>query len=684
MPSRAPAPQRTDRRPAARPGFRPDIQGLRALAVLAVVLYHAQLPGLEGGLLGVDVFFVISGFLIGGHLLASLRETGRIDLAAFYARRARRILPASAVVLLATAVASAFFVSPVRVGGVLGDAIASALSVPNIRFAVERTDYLSGTEPSPLQHFWSLGVEEQFYAVVPLLLLALWALGRRSMRMLLTTVALLAVASFALGLVLGPSDPWTFFSLGTRAWELAAGLLAAAAAPLAAALPARAAAALGVAGVAGILASFALLSGEGVPHPGLATLAPVLATSVVLWAGAHRAAARAPASVALGVPPLQVLGAISFSLYLVHWPMLVLAQEAVGLDEPLPLSVTLTIAAASFPLAWVLYRLVERPALTHGRIARWRPHRTIAVAGGLVVALVGSLAVAGPALAAIPLDAGRPVAQTALAPDPLGTPFVPSNLTPALRDATQDTGSLYKDGCQQTKSEPELVVCEYGDPSASTVVALFGDSHAGRWFPALQAATAGRDVRIVTLTKSGCRSLETADTWASALNRSCAEWRAAALAWLEATPPDLIVLANHVARTPERLPERVALQWHDAAVTTVARLPAGSRVAVLAPTPQFEVAAPECLSRELDDADACAEPRSEALNSPLAAGERAAAAEAGFDFVDLTDWFCGPAECPPIIGPTLVYTDSHHVSATFSARLGPALGEALGLDRLAR
>lgn len=671
-------------RSQTRPGFRPDIQGLRALAVIAVVLYHAHLPGLEGGLLGVDVFFVISGFLIGGHLLASLRETGRIELAAFYARRARRILPASAVVLAATAIASVFLVSPVRVGGVLADAIASALSVPNIRFAIERTDYLAGTTPSPFQHFWSLGVEEQFYAVVPLLLLVLWALGRRSMRMLLTTVALLAVASFAVGLVLGPSDPWTFFSLGTRAWELAAGLLVAAAAPLAARISGRAASAVGVAGGAGILASFALLGGEGAPHPGIATLAPVLATGAVLWAGAHPLATRAPASVALGVSPLQLLGAISFSLYLVHWPLLVLAQEAVGLDEPLPLPVTLAIAAASVPVAWLLYRLVERPALSHRRIARWRPRRTIAVAGGLVVALVGSLAVAGPALAAIPLDAGHPVAQVPLAPHPLGTSFVPSNLTPTLRDATGDTGTLYKDGCQQTKSQPELVVCEYGDPRASTVVALFGDSHAGRWFPALQAATAGRDVRVVTLTKSGCRSLETADTWASAINSSCVEWRAAALAWLEASPPDLIVLANHVARTPERLPERVALQWHDAALSTVARMPTASRVAVLAPTPQFDIAAPECLSRHLDDADACAEPRADALNAPLAEGERAAATEAGFAFVDLTDWFCGPIACPSIIGPTLVYTDEHHISATFSARLGPALGDALGLDQLAR
>lgn len=203
--------------------FRPDIQGLRAVAVSAVVLYHAGLPLLPGGYVGVDVFFVISGFLITSHLLSGLARRGRVSFAEFYARRARRILPASFVVLILSTIAALVWFPPVLMSQVWAGAVATALYVPNLLFAVQGTDYLADTAPSLFQHYWSLGVEEQFYLIWPALLALGWK-AFRSKTMLKAVLALLGVASFGLGVWLTfISQPWAFFSLPTRAWELGLG-----------------------------------------------------------------------------------------------------------------------------------------------------------------------------------------------------------------------------------------------------------------------------------------------------------------------------------------------------------------------------------------------------------------------------------------------------------------------------
>ena len=207
---------------APRPGFRPDLEGLRAVAVVLVLLFHAGVPGFDGGYVGVDVFYVLSGFLITGLLLREADRTGRIGLAAFYARRARRLLPAALLVLLVTLAVSVVVLPPLQIPDVAGDAAASALYVGNVRFAWQATDYLqSAKAASPLLHYWSLGVEEQFYLVWPvLILLVLW--GRPlAPRRVATLAATATLASFGLSVWLtGVKEPWAFFLLPSRAWEL--------------------------------------------------------------------------------------------------------------------------------------------------------------------------------------------------------------------------------------------------------------------------------------------------------------------------------------------------------------------------------------------------------------------------------------------------------------------------------
>ncbi|PJJ71237.1 peptidoglycan/LPS O-acetylase OafA/YrhL [Diaminobutyricimonas aerilata] len=647
-------------------GFRTDIQGLRAVAVALVVLAHVGVPGLEGGFIGVDVFFVLSGYLITGQLVDELNARGRVRLTDFYVRRIRRILPAALVVAALTTIGCLFLVAPLRRETTLLDALATVLFVPNLRFGAEGVDYLAESIPSPFQHYWSLGVEEQFYLVWPLLLILL-ALARRRI-VLIAGVGAVALASFAASVATTPVDPsLAFFLPHTRAWEFAAGALLA----LFPALPASAGTAvLGWLGAGGIVATAVLLSPE-TAYPGWAALAPVAATCAAL-------AGDAPGGprVVLGLRPVQWIGAVSFSLYLVHWPLLRLTQEAVGLQTPLPLAVTIALGVLAVPLAGVLHRTVERPF----RVRRGVPtprRRTLLAALATTLLLAGSATGAAAASADPRLATDRVAADTAGEELPDGTTFVPSNLAPTLDRAARDVGDLQLDGCQQQKNEPELVVCEYGDPDAATTVALFGDSHAGRWFPALHEVVDRHGVRLITLVKSGCRSVDSEVAWSSTKNPSCTQWREAALAELVAEQPALILLANHLPPMPERNPRILQERWQEALSSSIERLPS-ARVAVVTDTPQLTAPPRYCLSANLSAADRCAESRDEVLNAPIAAAEQALASAGDLARIDLTDRFCNESTCPAVIGSTLVYSDDHHVTATFSRSLADALDDQLG------
>ncbi|MHC5796974.1 acyltransferase family protein [Lacisediminihabitans sp. FW035] len=657
--------------PAVRPGFRPDIQGLRAVAVGLVVLGHAGVPGLGGGFIGVDVFFVISGFLITGHLITELERHGRIRFGRFYARRARRILPAALTVLVLTVVAALAAVPPLRLPEILKDAAASALWVPNVRFAIDKTDYLAGSAPSPFQHYWSLGVEEQFYLVWPLLLLALFVLTRRSRRALIVAIAGIAALSFAACLALTPlAQPVAFFSLPTRAWELAVGALVAGVASLALRLSPRLRLIGGWLGLSAIVIG-ALAYRPETTYPGAATLAPVLGTALVIVCGS--AGGRGVVRV-LGIRPFLFLGRISYSLYLAHWPMLVIVHEALGLATPLPAWLGIALVVASVPLAAVLYATVEAP-LRFG--PRSPVRRTLMLASAIPTLLAVTFLGAVPVVAGLPLHSNRSVGPTSISAPPDATDFVPVGIDPTLAGAAGDTGELSKNGCQQSKSGEAVLRCAFGEPSSDFVMVLFGDSHAGRWFPALDAVAQARGVRLETFTKSGCRSEETDALWDASENPSCAGWRAAVVKRLVAEKPDVIVVTNHLGPSSGTNDGAVHSDWERAAASLRDRLPAASRVVTIADTPQFAASPVDCLSAHLSDASKCSAARDSVFNEAISSAQSDVARRAGGGFVDLSDYFCGPASCPPIIGSTLVYSDEHHMTATFSRQLAPALDAAL-------
>jgi peptidoglycan/LPS O-acetylase OafA/YrhL len=721
--------------PDAEAHFRPDLEGLRAVAVVLVLLFHAHLPGFGGGYIGVDVFFVLSGFLITGLIVRELQRTGTVSLVSFYARRARRLLPAAALALVATVVASAIFLPPLRVPGVAGDGAAAALYASNMRFAIQATDYLQAElDPSPLLHYWSLGVEEQFYLFWPAFLLLVARVGRGSLRSLATAIALVGAGSLVLSIVLtGISEPWAFYTLPARAWELALGALLALAAVRGLALPRVGGVAAGWLGV-GCIVLAGVVFDIGTPFPGTAALLPTMGAALVIASGLH--SQDAGVSPILGLGPFRWLGRISYSLYLWHWPIIVIPAAALQTDLPLPVRVGLALLAV--PVAAASQRWVEDP-IRHGRFVGLRPRRTLAFAGVLTLAVallttgIGSFgpfaassAVAGtdasgnpigdpagdPSLTgqlmgvlgslppgasasqpagstAHPAPAASPTAGPSAAPTATSVPAtpggpVPADLQPSLATARDSLPRSYGDGCHLPFADTQPGPCVYGVKNGSKTVILFGDSHAAQWLPALDRLARQNDWRLVSLTKSACPTAEIA-IWNSSLNRTyteCSTWRTNVLARIAAEHPDLVVVSDSryalsIDGGPSPVAEHQAL-WDAALEQTLARVAGLSRHTVLiGDTPRAGVDPPVCLSAHLDDVLACATLRAKALDPAYLAAELGVTQAAGVPMIDPTGLVCPSEPCPVVVGNILVYRDTHHMTAVYSAALAPYLAAEL-------
>jgi peptidoglycan/LPS O-acetylase OafA/YrhL len=382
-------PAETTTDPSATRHFRPDVEGLRAIAVLLVVLYHAHVPGVRGGFVGVDVFFVISGFLITGLLVREHERRASISILRFYGRRARRILPASTLVVLLTVFAAYHWLGFIEGNAVANDAKWTAVFLANIHFAAVGTSYFgSQTPPSPLQHMWSLGVEEQFYVVWPGLFLLVGALGRRiNVRLKLGILLVFIVGASLAWSILQTSDnsTWAYFSPLTRAWELGVGALVAVVTPLFTRISRRAATAIALVGLGGLLTSGFLLTAS-TPYPGSAAALPVFGTALLIVAGT--AVSGLPTERLLATRPFQWFGARSYSLYLWHWPILTIAAEYSF--SPLKLWENLLCVLVAIIGAALSYRLVENPIRRNAFLSA-RPWLSVAMGAVLIL---GTIAVA--------------------------------------------------------------------------------------------------------------------------------------------------------------------------------------------------------------------------------------------------------------------------------------------------
>ena len=703
----ASGPRRVERR-TSRKGFRPDIEGLRAVAVIAVVLYHAGIPGFGGGFIGVDVFFVISGFLITGLLWREVATTNTVALGRFYGARARRLLPAAATVGIATALVVAVVLPPLQARSVFLDGIACALYAGNYRFAMHGTDYLaSDLPPSPFQHYWSLGVEEQFYLVWPVLIIGTaWLVHRlRAGAAARATpyavvLVLVAAASLAAAVLWTRTSPaWAFFSLPTRAWELAAGGLVALSIHQWRRLPLLPATIVGWGGLALIVLTCTQL-GPRTPYPGTAALLPVLGTALVIGAG--------PVTGGLGAgrvlcrPAMRAIGRVSYSWYLWHWPVLLLMPPLLG--EPAGLPARLSATAVSGGLAVITLHLVENPGRFAAALRRSaKASLTVAAAASAAAACacmlllnvvpvpVGHGAAAPRAnIVAVPPTTIAPAmspeeaavqhafaqARDAVAAS-AGLRAVPSNLDPPLAKAPADKAAVFVNGCVRSWREIGQVECATGDIASPTTVALVGDSHAAMWNPAFQHLAEQRHWRLETLAKVTCplQDLHITSPYLGREYTECEQWRAQIVNRLKAEHPRLVVLDMSRRYGADFGFTSYDPAWIDTLGRTVAQLRSiGAAVLVLGPVPDPGSSVPTCLSGHVDDATACAPARPVAVDDGGVSAERAATTAGGGRYADLTDLFCTADRCPVIVGNTLVFRDDNHVTTEYAQLLTPVFG----------
>ena len=663
--------------------FRPDIEGLRAIAIVAVVGFHIHAPGFSGGYVGVDIFFVLSGYLITGLIVAEIAKTGRFSLSAFYARRFRRLLPAAMTMLLGSFLLARLLYAPLEMQGLGETARSVSLYASNFRFIGQTTQYLAADPATnPLLHTWSLAVEEQFYLVWPLLLLAVAAFARgrfRVRRAIFWVMAIVAFASFIACVKLTASNqPWAFYGPLTRFWEFAIGAIAVVAvrrralagedaAPISPRLATRirrrgalagALALLGFAAIALSLHRFNITT----PFPGKAAALPTLATVAVLVAGEIAPSARPIAL--LGSAPMRLLGRHSYGWYLWHWPLLIYTR--VLWPDPAPL-LRLGVVLLALGIAIISYRYIERPIRYHRALVG---HHRRSVLAGLALGGLGVLGAAamvgyGESRAASPGQA-------------------------ELAAARQDLPDIYRRGCALAFAAVETPPgCHYGNPDSARLVYLVGDSHAAQIFPALQILANKHDWRLEARTKASCSSTM-AGFIQGRLGRAyseCFEWRDNVFGEILQRRPDLVVLAGshgEIEGSEGAGDFGLSLSEFEQGTRRTAELldQAGIDHVLLQDLPRPLIDVPVCMARQLSapiHAD-CSFTREESSRADARrAVKRAYSGElaAGEHLIDLAHLVCPSDPCPLRLDDLIVYRDPYHLTASFAATLADPLADAL-------
>lgn len=651
-------------------GYRPDIEGLRAIAILLVVAAHAGVPGLQGGFIGVDIFFVVSGYLITGLLVGERERAGHIDLARFYARRFRRLLPALLLMLTVTALACYLILpaSDQRDQAVAG--AAAALWLSNMHFAFSNVDYFGASAETNLYlHTWSLGVEEQFYLVWPALIGLLLVSRSKPMdsstRRLVRGMVVVGMASLvACVWFTAHAAHLAFYLMPTRAWQFAAGALvlllakrSKTPAPIAQTTPLASIARnwSGVSGLALIACTLWVVDAT-TPYPGAWAILPTLGTVLLITAGCTDQSNLVTAW--LSKRPMQAIGHVSYSWYLWHWPILVLGQivfPAHGLSQRLALvGLSLLLAVAS-------YRWIEAPVRRNDRIVR-RP--SLMIAGSLVVM---ALAVAG-------------------CTHWMGT--TDSQLSATTPDGKSphriETPIIYSMGCDDWYSSADLKPCEFGNPEATQTAVVIGDSIGLQWFPALERIFKNPDWRLVVLTKSSCPMVDR-PIYYPRIGREyteCALWRERALNYIAKLNPEMVVMgSSHTAAY-------TGTEWVQGTQSVLARLaPHAKKIAILRSTPALPFSGPTCLGSKtiarslMASEDICSSPSGDPQSERVAGWiTEAALPWPNVHMINMNDLVCPDGICHAELSGLLVFRDTQHLNALFAATLAGPLAQRLGLD----
>ena len=630
------------------PKLRKDIEGLRAIAILTVVLFHAKMPGFSGGYIGVDLFFVLSGYLISGLLFDEHARTGSIHFSGFYARRARRLLPASLVMLLAVCAAGITLSAPSLQSGFAAGLTFAALYMSNIAFIRTGSDYFGGgAESHPLLHNWSLSVEEQFYFVWPLAVAGIAYLSRRRHRVRAThLLAIITLAGFAAAEWARQQLPLEgFYFSGFRLWEFSAGALLAAYQRDFSPMSGPVGRASGWVGVTLLLGSTTLMHSDST-FPGIGALPAVLGTLLVLLA--TTSAVQSPLHRFLALAPFQRLGRLSYSLYLWHWPFLIFGATLV------PYATVwhrLAFVLASAIVAELSYRLVETPLRHHPWLSA-APSRTIGVALAATVVMAG-------VGAAWEFKANAWAKKTA-APDPMTTSLL--RTWPGRTQLPED--ALARGVVAGARNGKERWV-------------LLGDSHGEVWYPALSKLLAPRGVELVLFTKAACPAMLHAKRFHRMDYAACDQWRLDALAQIEKLRPSVLLLSS---REEQPFPDEAWVGATEALLGSLHPIPA--KVVVLRGLAAGPSALPECLEaakwRGADETALCAVRADPADEGGFATLRRSLASRPGILFEDWSTLFCKGGQCGPrTASGEPLYVDSNHLSRPAVLEAAPAIEQRL-------
>ena len=612
----------------------PQIQALRALAAVLVLVYHAQ--WLDGGYIGVDIFYVISGFLITGILVRELDTKNSISLLSFYARRTKRLLPASFLVIFVTGIAG-YILLPASMREAFGrDLIAASTYISNFFFALWENDYQNlNSTPSPFIHFWSLAVEEQFYLFWPFFILLLFRLGKR--RGVLYGIVATLIGSFLFSLYLTERAPiWAFYILPTRAWELAAGALLVFLPELKKMRPVIALSSLVV------ILTVTKIFDEATPFPGTAALAPVIATVLLLasrsnWPPTLNVVAKSRAT--------QWLGAISYPLYLWHWPVLVI--PAIYLGEELNTLQVIALLSLTVALAGLTHKFVEEP-LRDAKIQQRSVFKAAALATSVSVIIGGLTFVqhSNTITVQVGIEAADGVVELSL-------------------DEVRSKPLVNDDGCHIHVRETVSPRCEYGDTSSERTIVLYGDSHAAQWFPALDLIGQRKGIKIVSLTKSACPSAEVIKELSSQyVIEDCQAFRDSSVARINKIKPLAVILTGMQPFTAPYSDESAKSWWLAGEKVLFNRIKGATQYPIyITDTPLPRVDIPDCLVAGRGDACDTARP----IDAEVATGLIA---------INPTPWLCAD-KCPAVVDGIIAYRDQSHLTVAMSKHLSSKLEIAL-------
>lgn len=658
--------------------FRPEIQGLRAIAVLIVIIFHVWPEYLQGGYIGVDVFFVISGYLITGILLREVEQGSTINLVKFYSNRVRRLLPAATFVLVISAIA-AYLLPVVQWEDQAKEVLASTLYVQNWWLASQAVNYLAeNNPPGLLRHYWSLSVEEQYYIIWPLFFWFIFSfLGLKVFRprKLFFGVLLIAgLVSLVYSILLSGRDPGlAYFATTTRAWELAAGGLLSVILPNLS-LPPLVRHVVSWVGL-GMIALACLVFDQTTSFPSYRALLPVIGAVFVIAGGSYYSPTAC--SYFLSLKFFQYIGDISYSLYLWHWPLIVVFKLYLGESFTFIWGfsvVVISIVLAHFTKKYVedffRYKAKEESFINISALTLTSLCFAVSFLASNYIWLISN------SIADVPVDIAPPSVRHALK-----VKYDPEKPTiPALSNARKDNPDVYKLKCHVNQTDSEPKNCVFGLDKAEKVIALVGDSHAAQWLPSLQDLIKRYSSwKVITYTKSACAFNETPVAIRKGQKYiSCVEWNRKVLIELDKIKPDIIVTSQSSnqqafnATSPlgsqKQLAEGLLSRWKQ--LNEI-----GAKVVVIKDTPWMEHDVPKCLASQGSTIESCSTPRSRAFKKDpiLLAMEK----QPKVNFIDFSDIICNDIVCPPTQGQVLLWRDAHHLTATYARTLSDEFEKAI-------